>query len=42
MLNLLESASLETVNLPVEAFATLSKQYEAQVTAMAHLVTPKL
>jgi hypothetical protein len=42
LLNLLESASLETVNLPVEAFATLSKQYEAQVTSMAHLVTPKL
>ena len=42
LLKLLEEASLETVNLPVEAFTTLSKQYEAQVTSMAHLVTPKL
>ena len=42
LLELLQSASLDCVQLPVEAFATLSKFYDGSVTDFAHHATPRL
>lgn len=36
LVKLLEKASLDTVNLPVEAFTCLSKYFEVQVTEVAY------
>ena len=40
--NLLDTTSLETVYLPIEAFLTFSKTNEDAVAVMAPKITPKL